>query len=65
LIAFGRRFIADPDLPKRIELGLRLNPYDRSTFYGFDARGYTDYGHTQCRLIDYRHTGRKLPHFAA
>jgi len=43
LIAFGRHFIANPDLPKRIELGLPLNPYDRSTFYAFDARGYTDY----------------------
>jgi hypothetical protein len=43
LIAFGRHFIANPDLPKRIELGLPLNPYDRSTFYGFDSRGYTDY----------------------
>ena len=43
LIAFGRLFIANPDLPKRIELGLPLNPYDRSTFYGYDGRGYTDY----------------------
>jgi N-ethylmaleimide reductase len=43
MIAFGRHFIANPDLPKRIELGLPLNPYDRSTFYGYDARGYTDY----------------------
>jgi N-ethylmaleimide reductase len=43
LIAFGRHFIANPDLPSRINLGLALNPYDRSTFYGFDARGYTDY----------------------
>jgi N-ethylmaleimide reductase len=43
LIAFGRQFIANPDLPKRIELSLPLNRYDRSTFYGFDARGYTDY----------------------
>lgn len=43
LIAFGRQFIANPDLPKRIEFGLLLNRYDRSTFYGFDARGYTDY----------------------
>jgi N-ethylmaleimide reductase len=43
LIAFGRHFIANPDLPKRIELGLPLNRYDRSTFYAFDARGYTDY----------------------
>jgi len=43
MIAFGRHFIGNPDLPKRIELGLPLNHYDRSTFYAFDARGYTDY----------------------
>jgi N-ethylmaleimide reductase len=43
LIAFGRNFIANPDLPLRIKLGLPLNPYDRSTFYAFDGRGYTDY----------------------
>lgn len=43
LVAFGRHFIANPDLPKRLEFGLPLNPYDRSTFYGFEARGYTDY----------------------
>jgi N-ethylmaleimide reductase len=43
LVAFGRHFIANPDLPKRIKLGLPLNPYDRQTFYGGDAHGYTDY----------------------
>jgi N-ethylmaleimide reductase len=43
LVAFGRHFLANPDLPKRIKLGLPLNAYDRSTFYTFDARGYTDY----------------------
>jgi N-ethylmaleimide reductase len=43
LVAFGRHFIANPDLPKRIELGLPLNPYDRDTFYTFDAQGYIDY----------------------
>jgi N-ethylmaleimide reductase len=43
LIGFGRYFIANPDLPRRIELDLALNAYDRSTFYGFDARGYVDY----------------------
>jgi N-ethylmaleimide reductase len=43
LIAFGRQFVANPDLPKRIELGLPLNHYDRSTFYAFDGKGYTDY----------------------
>jgi N-ethylmaleimide reductase len=43
LVAFGRHFIANPDLPKRIKLRLPLNPYDRKTFYGGDAHGYTDY----------------------
>ncbi len=43
LVAFGRYFIANPDLPKRIMLGLPLNGYDRATFYGGDAHGYTDY----------------------
>jgi N-ethylmaleimide reductase len=43
LISFGRHFIANPDLPRRIELGIPLNPYDRNTFYSFDAKGYTDY----------------------
>lgn len=43
LVAFGRHFVSNPDLPKRIQLALPLNPYDRDTFYTFDARGYTDY----------------------
>ncbi len=43
LVAFGRYFLANPDLPKRIRLGLPLNAYDRSTFYTFDSHGYTDY----------------------
>src|SRR6266403_4044756 len=43
LVAFGRHFVANPDLPKRIRLGLPLNAYDRDTFYTFDSRGYTDY----------------------
>ena len=43
LVAFGRHFIANPDLPERFREGWPLNPYDRSTFYGGDARGYTDY----------------------
>ncbi|WP_207477081.1 alkene reductase [Arenibaculum pallidiluteum] len=42
-IAFGRLFIANPDLPERIRRGAALNRYDRSTFYGGDARGYIDY----------------------
>jgi len=43
LVAFGRHFLANPDLPKRIKLGLPLNDYDRKTFYTFDFHGYTDY----------------------
>ena len=43
MVAFGRYFISNPDLPKRIQLGLPLNGYNRETFYNNDARGYTDY----------------------
>lgn len=43
LVAFGRMFISNPDLPARFLQGAPLQPYDRSTFYGGDARGYTDY----------------------
>jgi N-ethylmaleimide reductase len=43
LVSFGRHFIANPDLVKRIRLGLPLNKHDRSTFYAREARGYTDY----------------------
>jgi N-ethylmaleimide reductase len=42
-IAFGRLFIANPDLPERIEKGAPLNDYHRATFYGGGAEGYTDY----------------------
>ena len=43
LIAFGRSFLANPDLVERLRQNWPLNSYDRSTFYGGDARGYTDY----------------------
>ncbi|CAI6331448.1 unnamed protein product [Periconia digitata] len=45
LIIFGRWFIANPDLPRRLAEGLELNAYDRDTFYGADPpqKGYTDY----------------------
>jgi N-ethylmaleimide reductase len=42
-IAFGRHFISNPDLARRIREELPLAAYDRDTFYTFDARGYTDY----------------------
>jgi N-ethylmaleimide reductase len=41
--AFGRAFIANPDLPYRLSIGAPLNAYDRSTFYGGAEKGYTDY----------------------
>jgi N-ethylmaleimide reductase len=43
LIAFGRKFIANPDLPLRLRLGLPLNADDPETYYGGGAPGYTDY----------------------
>lgn len=43
LIAFGRLFIANPDLPERLKLDAPLNTPDVATFYGGDAKGYTDY----------------------
>ncbi|AGY60146.1 alkene reductase [Gloeobacter kilaueensis] len=43
LIAYGRLYIANPDLPERFRQGAPLNPYDRDTFYGGDEKGYTDY----------------------
>jgi len=42
-IAFGKAFIANPDLPERLKTGAALNPWDASTFYGPDEKGYTDY----------------------
>ena len=42
-VAFGRLFIANPDLPERTRQGSVLNPYDRATFYGGGAEGYIDY----------------------
>jgi N-ethylmaleimide reductase len=42
-IAFGRYFISNPDLPARIRNGLPFTPYNRATFYGGGAAGYTDY----------------------
>jgi N-ethylmaleimide reductase len=43
LVAFGRHFIANPDLVFRIKSKAELNAYDRDTFYGGDEKGYIDY----------------------
>ena len=42
-IAFGKQFIANPDLPKRFAENAELNTPDPNTFYGSGKEGYTDY----------------------
>ncbi len=42
-VAYGRLFLANPDLPRRLQLGAALNEPDSTTFYGGDAVGYTSY----------------------
>jgi N-ethylmaleimide reductase len=43
LIAFGKLFISNPDLVERFKRGAPLNAFDKATFYGGGAKGYTDY----------------------
>jgi N-ethylmaleimide reductase len=43
LVAFGKLFIANPDLPYRFAHQLPLNTPDSASFYGGDEKGYTDY----------------------
>jgi len=43
LVAFGRYFSSNPDLPERVRRNLPLTPYDRDTFWGGDHRGYNDF----------------------
>jgi N-ethylmaleimide reductase len=43
LIAFGKPFISNPDLVERLKRGAPLNEWDKNTFYGGGAKGYTDY----------------------
>jgi N-ethylmaleimide reductase len=43
IIAFGRIFISNPDLPRRLEHDYPITPYNRATFYGGEEKGYTDY----------------------
>jgi N-ethylmaleimide reductase len=42
-IAFGTPFLANPDLPARVQTGAELNTPDQTTFYTPGAKGYTDY----------------------
>lgn len=43
LIAFGKAFLANPDLVARLRANAPLNTPDKTTFYGGGAKGYTDY----------------------
>jgi N-ethylmaleimide reductase len=47
LVSFGRLFLANPDLPRRIAVNAAMNPPDFATLYGHGAegleKGYTDY----------------------
>ncbi|NNU62971.1 alkene reductase [Ochrobactrum soli] len=42
-LAFGRDYIATPDLTERLKLGLPFNDQNKETFYGEGPTGYTDY----------------------
>ncbi|MDF3056495.1 MAG: nemA 2 [Rariglobus sp.] len=42
-VAWGKLFIANPDLPERFRLGATLNEPESGTFYGGSEAGYTDY----------------------
>jgi N-ethylmaleimide reductase len=43
MVAFGRPFIANPDLPARIANDWPLNALDATSMYGGTERGYSDY----------------------
>jgi 2,4-dienoyl-CoA reductase-like NADH-dependent reductase (Old Yellow Enzyme family) len=43
LVAFGASYLANPDLPARLENGWPLNEADQDTFYGGEEKGYSDY----------------------
>lgn len=43
LVAYGRLFLANPDLPERFAAHAELNEPNPDTFYGGDEKGYTDY----------------------
>jgi 2,4-dienoyl-CoA reductase-like NADH-dependent reductase (Old Yellow Enzyme family) len=42
-VAFGKLFIANPDLPRRFAMGAPLNAWNSATFYGPGGEGYVDY----------------------
>ena len=55
LVAFGRYFTSNPDLPERFRRNLELTPYDRDAFWGGTEIRYSDF-------LPYAGNMRKLPH---
>lgn len=51
LVAYGKLFIANPDLPERFRLNAPLNQPNPETFYGGGSEGYTDYPMLQDQQI--------------
>jgi N-ethylmaleimide reductase len=51
LVSFGKLFLANPDLPKRLELNAHFNTPDPKTFYAPNATGYTDYPFLELQTI--------------
>ncbi|HEY8255669.1 MAG TPA: hypothetical protein VIG39_13560, partial [Rhizomicrobium sp.] len=49
-VAFGKLFIANPDLVRRFRDKAPLNPWDTTTFYAGGERGYTDYPAIESQL---------------
>ena len=43
MVAYAKLFLANPDLPRRLQAAAALNEPDKATFYGGGAEGYTDY----------------------
>lgn len=52
LVAFGRPFIANPDLPRRLRDGLPLAAFDAKALFGGDASGYSDYAAYEATAVD-------------
>ncbi|KAF5005711.1 hypothetical protein FDECE_7872 [Fusarium decemcellulare] len=61
LVAFGRHFIPNPDLPERIKNGWPLTKYDRSVFYEENEVGYTDYATYDPDAIELERVDHALP----
>ncbi len=51
-VAFGRLFIANPDLPERFRLDAPLNALEEATLYGGSKKGYTDYPAMGPQLVE-------------